>query len=210
MFELLVAGGPLMIPLVLCSIAVLAIAIERFLTLRADKVLPANLLGRVGYWLNHREMTAEKLRELHNSSPLGAILAAGLSNADHGREVMKDCIEEAANQVIHRLERYLTALGTIASLSPLIGLLGTVFGMIQVFTAITATRGTATPDLAGGIAQALITTAAGLIIAIPAHALHRYFERRVDSFVVEMENQAIKLVDAFHGDRRMPAEIDRL
>lgn len=206
MFELLVAGGWLIVPLLLCSVAVVVISIERYISLRPNKVLPENLLGRVWHWLKERQVTAERMAELRNSSPLGRILAAGLSNSGHGREVMKDSIEEAANQVIHELERYLSILGTIAAIAPLIGLLGTVVGMIKVFTAIML-EGTGNAGvLAGGISEALITTAAGLSVAIPALVFHRYFERRVDSLVIEMEDQAIKLVDALHGDRLPPAE----
>ena len=206
MFELLVAGGWLIVPLLFCSIAVVVISIERYISLRPNKVLPENLLGRVWHWLKERQVTAERMAELKNSSPLGRILAAGLSNSGHGREVMKDSIEEAANQVIHELERYLSILGTIAAIAPLIGLLGTVVGMIKVFTAIML-EGTGNAGvLAGGISEALITTAAGLSVAIPALVFHRYFERRVDSLVIEMEDQAIKLVDALHGDRLPPAE----
>lgn len=205
MFELLVAGGWLMVPLLICSIAVVVISIERSISLRTNKVLPANLLGKVWIWLTERNVTEDKLTELKNSSPLGKILAAGLSNSEHGREVMKDSVEEAANQVIHDLDRYITILGTIAAIAPLLGLLGTVVGMIKVFTAIML-EGTGNAGvLAGGISEALITTAAGLSIAIPALVLHRHFERRIDTLVVEMEDQAIKLVDALHGDRLPPA-----
>ena len=206
MFELLVAGGWLMVPILFCSIAVVVISIERSISLRTNKVLPSNLLGKVWIWLKERDVTEDKLIELKNSSPLGKILAAGLSNSEHGREVMKDSVEEAANQVIHDLDRYITILGTIASIAPLLGLLGTVVGMIKVFTGIML-EGTGNAGvLAGGISEALITTAAGLSVAIPALVLHRHFERHIDTLVVEMEDQAIKLVDALHGDRLPPAE----
>ena len=201
MYDLVVAGGWLMLPLILCSIAVVVISIERFIALRANKVTPDNLLGQVWHWLKHGDVTADKLQELRTSSPLGRILAAGLSNSTHGRAVMRDSIEEAATQVVHKLERYLSPLGTIAAITPLIGLLGTVIGMIKVFTAIML-QGTGNASiLAGGISEALITTAAGMSVAIPALIAHRYFERRIDSLVVTMEDQAIKLVDALHGDR---------
>ncbi len=201
MYELVLAGGWLMVPLILCSLAVVVIAIERLIALRVTNVIPDNLLGQVWLWLKQGEVTTEKLQELRASSPLGRILAAGLSNSGHGREVMRDSIEEAATQVVHKLERYLSPLGTIAAITPLIGLLGTVVGMIKVFTAIML-QGTGNASiLAGGISEALITTAAGLSVAIPALICHRYFERRIDSLVVTMEDQAIKLVDALHGDR---------
>ncbi len=201
MYELVVAGGWLMLPIIVSSIAVIAISFERYWTLRPAKVVPPTLLGTVWQWLKNEEMTREKMTELRRSSPLGTILAAGISNSSNGREVMKDSIEEAANQVVHELEKNLSPLGTIASIAPLLGLLGTVIGMIKVFTAIMV-EGTGNAGvLAGGISEALITTAAGLCVAIPAMICHRFFERRVDSLVVDMEDQAVKLVDAMHGDR---------
>jgi len=191
-----------MLPIILCSIAIIAISFERYWTLRPEKVVPPTLLGQVWHWMKQEKVDREKLSELRRSSPLGTILAAGISNSGHGREVMKDSIEEAASQVIHELEKHLAPLGTIAAIAPLLGLLGTVIGMIKVFTAIMI-EGTGNAGvLAGGISEALITTAAGLSVAIPALIFHRYFERRVDSLVVEMEEQSIKLVDALHGDRR--------
>ena len=192
-----------MLPILLSSIVVIAIAFERYWTLRRSKVVPPTLLGQVWHWMKQNQLSKENLHQLRSSSPLGTILAAGISNSGHGREVMKDSIEEAANQVIHNLEKNLSPLGTVAAIAPLLGLLGTVIGMIKVFTAIMI-EGTGNAGvLAGGISEALITTAAGLTVAIPALVFHRFFERRVDSLVVEMEDQAIKLVDAIHGDRVM-------
>ncbi|WOX05543.1 MotA/TolQ/ExbB proton channel family protein [Microbulbifer pacificus] len=205
MLEIIKSGGWLMLPILLCSVAVIAIFIERLWTLNARKIAPRALLGEVWTSLKNNQLTTEKIRELRDSSPLGRIFAAGLSNSKHGREVMKDSIEEAASQVVHDLERFLNVLGTIAAVAPLIGLLGTVVGMIQVFTAIML-EGTGNAGvLAGGISQALITTAAGLSVAIPALMAHRYFQRRVDSIVVTMEQEAVKLVDALHSDRRVEA-----
>ena len=198
-----------MLPIILCSIAVIAISFERYWTLRPEKVVPPKLLGQVWHWMKQESVDREKLKELRLSSPLGTILAAGIGNSGHGREVMKDSIEEAASQVIHELEKHLAPLGTIAAIAPLLGLLGTVIGMIKVFTAIMI-EGTGNASvLAGGISEALITTAAGLTVAIPAMIFHRYFERRVDSLVVEMEEQAVKLVDALHGDRRFKMDESR-
>ncbi|HBO12728.1 MAG TPA: biopolymer transporter ExbB, partial [Halieaceae bacterium] len=138
-------------------------------------------------------------RKLRESSPLGRILAAGLANAHHGREVMKDSIEEAAAHVVHELERYLNTLGTIAAIAPLLGLLGTVVGMIKVFSEIMV-QGTGNASaLAGGISEALITTAAGLSVAIPALAMHRFFTGRVDEIVVGLEQESIRFVDALHA-----------
>lgn len=206
MYELIIAGGWLMLPILLSSIVVIAIAFERYWTLRRSKVVPPTLLGQVWHWMKQNQLSKENLHQLRSSSPLGTILAAGISNSGHGREVMKDSIEEAANQVIHNLEKNLSPLGTVAAIAPLLGLLGTVIGMIKVFTAIMI-EGTGNAGvLAGGISEALITTAAGLTVAIPALVFHRFFERRVDSLVVEMEDQAIKLVDAIHGDRVMRSD----
>jgi biopolymer transport protein ExbB len=144
-------------------------------------------------------MNAGRLRTLRASSPLGSILAAGLSNAHLGREAMKSSIEEAASHVVHDLERYLNTLGTIAAVTPLLGLLGTVVGMIKVFTEIMA-QGTGNASvLAGGISEALITTAAGLSVAIPALIMHRYFVGKINSIVVTLEQETIKLVDALHN-----------
>jgi len=182
---------------------VIAISIERYWTLNPGKIAPKNQLGQVWNWIKNNQLDSTKLRELKQSSQLGRILAAGLSNSRHGREVMKDSIQESAGQVIHEMERYLGVLGTIAAIAPLMGLLGTVFGMIEVFTAIML-QGTGNAGvLAGGISEALITTAAGLCVAIPAMTAHRYFQRRIDSLVVVMEQEAIKLVDALHSDRRV-------
>ncbi len=200
-YELLLAGGWLMLPILGCSVAVVTIAIERSLALRPARVVPSEVLGRVWHGVRTGDFNRDRLNELRDSSPLGRILAAGLNNAGHGREVMKDSIEEAATQVVHELERYLAPLGTIAAVAPLLGLLGTVIGMIKVFSAIMLQGTGNAMVLAGGISEALMTTAAGLTVAIPAMVLHRYFERRVDSLVVDMEDQAVRLVDAVHGSR---------
>lgn len=200
MLQIFLSGGWLMWPILLCSIAVVAISVERFITLKPERIVPSGQLTKVWQQLKNREFDNSKLKALRDSSPLGYILASGISNAGHGRDVMKDSIEEAAGQVVHELERFLTILGTIASLSPLLGLLGTVLGMIQVFSDIMLFGTGNASELAGGISQALITTAAGLTVAIPAMISHRYFERRVESLVVELEGQATKLVDAMHSD----------
>lgn len=200
-YELVVAGGWLMLPIILSSIVMIAIAFERYWSLRPSKVVPPTLLGQVWHWLKHNQLTKENIHQLRGSSALGSILAAGISNSGHGREVMKDSIEEAAAQVIHGLEKHLAPLGTIAAVTPLLGLLGTVIGMIKVFTAIMIEGTGNAAVLAGGISEALITTAAGLTVAIPALIFLRYFERRVDTLVVDMEDKAIKLIDALHGER---------
>ena len=207
MFEIILSGGVMMIPIILCSIAVIGISIERYWTLSPNKVAPRTLLAQVWSWIKSNQVDAAKLRELKQSSPLGKILAAGLSNSRHGRDVMKDSIQEAANSVIHDLERYIGMLGTIANVAPLLGLLGSVFGMIETFNDIMLKGAGDANVLAGGIAVALVATAAGLVVAIPATILHRYFLRRVDSLVVIMEEESIKLVDALHTDRSVDVKL---
>jgi len=200
-FELVQAGGWLMIPIVLCSIIAAAICVERFWTLRPSQIAPKNLLATVWSWIRSNQLDNKRLRELRMSSPLGQILAAGLSNSRRGREIMKEAIEEVAGQVVHEMERYLNTLGTIAAITPLLGLLGTVIGMIKVFSAINLEGTGNTAVLAGGISQALITTAAGLTVAIPSLFFYRFFQRRVDELVMNMSQEAIKLVEALHSDR---------
>lgn len=199
MLELVIAGGWLMVLIIACSVLAIAICIERFFILNPKRVAPPHLLATVWKQIKGEELDAEGLRTLRESSPLGRILAAGLSNAHHGREVMKESIEEAAGHVVHELERYLNTLGTIASIAPLLGLLGTVVGMIRVFAQIMV-QGTGNASaLAGGISEALVTTAAGLSVAIPALVMHRYYTGRIDAIVVRLEQQTIKLVDAVHA-----------
>jgi biopolymer transport protein ExbB len=200
-YQIFLSGGWLMWPILICSIVVVAISIERFITLKPDRVIPAGQLADVWSKLRSKGLNGETLKALRDSSPLGYILAAGISNSGHGRDVMKDSIEEAAGQLIHSLERFLALLSTIANMAPLLGLLGTVLGMIQVFSDIMLFGTGNAADLAGGISQALITTAAGLTVAIPAMMSHRYFERQVDSLVVQLEGQATKLVDAMHSEQ---------
>ncbi|WP_096085798.1 MotA/TolQ/ExbB proton channel family protein [Agaribacterium haliotis] len=203
MLEIVSSGGWLMLPIIICSIVVVGICAERFWTLNPEKITPKHQLGQVWGWIQAKELDSAKLKSLRQSSPLGRILAAGLGNSRHGRDVMRDSIEEAASEVVHDLERYLGPLGTIAAIAPLLGLLGTVIGMIKVFTALNLMGAGNAQVLAGGISEALVTTAAGLTVAIPAMIAHRYFVRRVDSLVVQMEQEAVKLVDALHNERRV-------
>lgn len=203
MFELVQSGGWLMLPIILCSIIVVAISIERMWTLNPNKIAPRNQLVQVWGWIKSNELDASKLKNLKQSSPLGEVLAIGLSNSKHGRDVMKESIEEAANHVIHDMERYLSTLGTIAAITPLLGLLGTVIGMIKVFSDIMIQGSGNAGVLAGGISEALVTTASGLCVAIPALILHRYFTRKIDTIVVSIEQETIKLVDALHSERRV-------
>ncbi|GGC73667.1 MotA/TolQ/ExbB proton channel family protein [Marinobacter halophilus] len=206
MFELLKAGGILMVPIVACSILALAIVLERFWTLRPSRVAPVQTINELWRWIKKKELNGRKLKALQGSSPLGRILAGGLINAKHGRDIMKESIEHEASQVIHELERFLNPLGTIATITPLLGLLGTVIGMIKVFAEIQLAGVGNAGNLAGGISEALITTASGLSVAIPALICHRYFIRRVDELVVNMEQEAIKLVEVVHGDREIDVE----
>lgn len=201
MFELVQAGGWLMVPIILCSIISAAICVERFWTLRASQVAPRNLLAQVWNAIRNGELDNQRLRQLRAGSPLGRLLAAGITSHRGGREQMKEAIEEVAAQVVHEMERYLNTLGTVASISPLLGLLGTVIGMIQVFTAIRLEGTGNAAVLAGGISEALITTAAGLTVAIPSLFFYRFFQRRVDELVVTMEQEAVKLVDVLNSER---------
>ncbi|MDG1011765.1 MAG: MotA/TolQ/ExbB proton channel family protein [Luminiphilus sp.] len=202
MFDLLAAGGWVMPVIVLCSVIALGIFIERSVALNPDRIAPPHLLANVWKQLKAGELDAQRLKALRHGSPLGAILVAGLANRSQGRDVMKESIQEAAGHVVHDLERYLNTLGTVAAVAPLLGLLGTVVGMIRVFTEITV-QGTGNANaLAGGISEALITTAAGLVVAIPALVMHRYFTGKIDTIVVGLEQVSIKLVDALHTGKK--------
>lgn len=207
MWELISAGGWLMLPIVLSSVIAAAIVIERLWALRSSRVAPPALLGQVWQWVRDGQLDAARLKNLRSDSPLGEIMAAGLINSKHGREIMKESIQESAGKVIHELERYLNTLGTIAAITPLLGLLGTVIGMIDVFSAIMIQGTGNTGVLAGGISKALITTAAGLTVAIPALFFHRFFVRRVDELVVAMEQEATKLVEVLQGNREVDAPV---
>lgn len=198
MLEMVKAGGWLMLPIILCSVIACAIIIERLWTLQPRRVLPADLVRQVWDWISRNQLNQDQLRALRENSPLGQILAAGLANRHRDREIMKESIEDTGRHVVHEMQRYLNTLGTIAAVSPLLGLLGTVIGMIKVFAAITA-QGVGDPSvLAGGISEALITTAAGLSVAIPALMAYRYLRSRIDALVVQMEKEAMALLEALH------------
>jgi biopolymer transport protein ExbB len=202
-FEIVKSGGWLMLPIILCSIASLGIVIERFWSLQKKKVMPDYLMRQILQLHKEQKLNLADLNKLRKSSPLGRILAAGLVNRQHDKDVMKEAIEEVGRQVVHELERYLNTLGTIASITPLLGLLGTVIGMIKVFSVI-VTAGVGDPGvLAGGISEALVTTAAGLTVAIPSLMFHRYFSGLIDQLVIGMEEQALKLVEIIHGQREL-------
>jgi biopolymer transport protein ExbB len=192
-----------MLPIIACSIVALGIVIERLWSLQRKRVMPEYLMRQILQLHKDNKLKLADLEKLKNSSPLGKILAAGLVNRNHNKEVMKEAIEEVGRQVVHDLERYLNTLGTIASISPLLGLLGTVIGMIKVFSVI-VTAGVGDPGvLAGGISEALITTATGLSVAIPSLMFHRYFSGLIDRLVIGMEEQALKLVEVIHGEREL-------
>ena len=201
MFELIRAGGFLMWPILACSIVSMAIIAERFWSLRESKIAPTNLVANVWQWHKSEQLDAKRIQALRTNSPLGMILAAGLLNRKHSREIMKESIEEVGRLVAHNLERFLNTLGTISSITPLLGLLGTVIGMIKVFTVITS-QGIGDPSvLSEGISEALLTTAAGLSVAIPSLMFYRYFRGKVDDLVVTMEQEALKMVEVMHGIR---------
>lgn len=193
------AGWPIW-PLILASVLALAIIIERFYSLRVSEISPPTLLPSVIKQLREHGVTDDMLAKLAADSPLGQILSAGLRNVKSTREIMKESIEETGRVVVHELERFLTSLGTIAAIAPLLGLLGTVVGMIEIFGSQTPT-GSNPALLAHGISVALYNTAFGLIVAIPAMIFYRFFRTRVDNLAVEMEQQAIKLVEIVHGER---------
>ncbi len=206
MYELILSGGWLMLPLLLCSIISMAIIGERLWALRRTRICPPGLVNKIWEWSRQGKLDTHRIVGLRSGSPLGRILASGLSSLDQTREVMKENIDDSGRHVVVELERFLNTLGTIASITPLIGLLGTVIGMIKVFTAITVSGVGNAAALAGGISEALLTTAAGLSVAIPTLMFYRYLRGKVDRLVVDMEQEALKLVEMIHGDRRMPGK----
>ena len=190
-----------MLPIIACSVIALAIIVERIWSLQVRRVLPKHLVAQVWRWEKIHQLNDERLAELQASSPLGSILAAGIANRHENRDVMKESIEDTGRHIVHELERYLNTLGTIAAITPLLGLLGTVIGMIKVFATIT-TQGVGNPGaLAGGISEALITTAAGMSVAIPTLMFYRYFRGRVRMLVLKMEQEAMIMVEIMHGQR---------
>ncbi|MGH8453797.1 MAG: MotA/TolQ/ExbB proton channel family protein [Nevskiales bacterium] len=201
MWELFQAGGWVMWPILGFSILALGIVVERLWALQARSVIPPGLAEQVRAHVAQGRAATLDLEALRGGSPLGRVLAAGLVNRDHDWAVIRESIEEAGRHVVHDLGRYLNMLGTIAAISPLLGLYGTVLGMIQTFGAITTAGVGDASALAGGISVALLTTAFGLTVAIPALILYRYLRGRVDSLVVQMEQEAIALVDALRVRR---------
>ncbi|MDQ1815287.1 MotA/TolQ/ExbB proton channel family protein [Massilia scottii] len=201
MLPILQAAGWPVWPLLISSLVALALIVERIIYLRRAKILPPQLLDEVVRVYHNGKITKDVVESLEKNSPLGAVLAAALRNVDAPRDVMKESIEEAGRGVAHVLERFLTTIGTIASLAPLMGLFGTVIGMIEIFGSSNAT-GVNPAQLAHGISVALYNTAFGIAIAMPAMIAYRHFRALVDSFIIDMELQAVKFVDVVHGARK--------
>jgi biopolymer transport protein ExbB len=208
MFEIVKAGGWLMPALILCSVVAVTIIAERLFALRHTRVLPDGMAAKVWQWVEQGELDERHIKVLRESSPLGVLLATGLDHRHRDRDTIKERIEDAGRHVVHDLSRFLNTLGTIAAITPLLGLLGTVVGMMKVFHDITE-FGVGDPGaLAGGISQALITTAAGLLIAIPSLIAYRYLRGRVDALVIEMEKDATRLTDTLVD--KQPRKIRRM
>lgn len=202
MWEIVRAGGPIMWPIILCSIIAAAIILERLWTLQNKRVLPQDLTQRVWQLMQNDQVNDKVIAALEQNSPLGRVLAAGLANRHRPREIMMERLQDTGRHVVHELERFLNSLGTIASISPLLGLLGTVTGIIRAFNALQAGGAGSPQALSGGIAEALITTAAGLCVAIPALIAYRYLRGRVEGFVIAMEKDAIRLADAVEATQQ--------
>jgi len=206
MLEFFRAGGLLMWPLFICSAISIAIIAERFWSLQNKRISPPELITHIWQWLNSGQVDNNRIASLQRNSPLGQILAAGLATRNSTRDITKESIEDTGRHVTLSLERNLNTLGTIAAITPLLGLLGTVIGMIKVFAVIT-TEGVGNPEtLAGGISEALITTAMGLVVAIPSLIFYRYFRGKVNVLVVDMEEKAMKLVEILHGEREFDVD----
>lgn len=201
MLALIEAAGWPIWPLIIASILALAIIFERFYTLRHQQIVPPGLLEQTLENLRKHGANPDVMRALSEGSALGRIFAVGVRNVNVSRELMKESLEEAGRAVAHDLERYLTTLGTIASVAPLMGLLGTVVGMVEIFGSQSPSGGNPAV-LAHGISVALYNTAFGLIVAIPSLIFYRFFRGRVDAFLVEMEQEALRLVEIVHGDRK--------
>jgi biopolymer transport protein ExbB len=200
-FEIIKAGGWMMWPIIGASILALGIVIERFWTLRRDRISPPNMIQQIRQWVQNNELDEARIRAIYDSSLLGRVLAAGLINRKSSREILKESIQDAGRHTVPELERYLRTLGTIAAIAPFLGLLGTVFGMIDMFSGI-GHQGLGDPSIvADGIAQALVATAGGLVVAIPSLIFYRYFRGRVNDLLLDMESEAVRLVEILQGKR---------
>ena len=201
MFNLIEAAGWPIWFLIICSLVAVTLIVERAIYLRGKHVIPPNLLDEVVNELKQRGVSPAMLDRLSTGSPLGKVFAAGLKNIKSPPQMMKEAIEETGRAASHEMERFLTTLGTIASISPLLGLFGTLVGMIEIFGSQNA-GGAAPAELAHGISVALYNTAFGLIVAVPSMIAYRHFRAQVDSLTIEMEQQAVKLVEIVHGERK--------
>ncbi len=199
MWEIVRAGGPLMWPIIFCSIVAAAIVLERLWTLQDRRVLPRELPQKVWQLIETGQVTDKVIAALEQHSPLGRLLAAGLANRHRPHEILMERLEDAGRHVVHELERFLNTLGTIAGISPLLGLLGTVTGIIRAFDAIQAAGMGSPRTLSGGIAEALVCTVAGLCVAIPSLIAYRYLRGKVEGIVVEMEKHAVRMADALEA-----------
>jgi biopolymer transport protein ExbB len=206
MWEIVQAGGMLMWPIMLCSVVSAAIILERLWTLQDRRVLPPDLMQKVWKLVETHQINDKVIAALEQNSPLGRLLAAGLLNRHRPREVLMERLEDTGRHTVHELERFLNTLGTIAGVSPLLGLLGTVTGIIKAFNAINAGGAGDPRMLSGGIAEALVATAAGLCVAIPSLIAYRYLRGRVERIVIEMEKNALRLVDSFEAAARKPTD----
>src|SRR6188508_2558329 len=205
MWEIVRAGGPFMWPIIICSIAAVGILLERLWTLQRKRVLPQDLIKKVTDLADRNQVNPKVIEALEKNSPLGRILAAALANRHRGREIMMERVEDVGRHVVHELERFVNSVGTIASISPLLGLLGTVTGIIRAFNAVML-GGMGDPRLlAGGISEALITTAGGLAVAIPSFIAYRYLRGKVERIVIDMEKIAVTFADSLNAPERAEA-----
>lgn len=202
MLEIVQAGGWMMWPIIACSVIAVAIILERLWTLQEKRVLPPSVANHVWELVQQNQLDVKQIQQVHQSAPIGQVFAAGLAYRHASREVLKEVVEDTGRHVVHELERYLSPLGTIAAISPLLGLLGTVSGMIRSFTAITGTGAPNAAVLAGGISEALVATAAGLTVAIPALIAYRYLRGRVDALVVKIEKESMRFIEALLHQQR--------
>ena len=204
MFDFIKAGGWLMVPILACSLAAATLIIERLLALRRARVLPEQLVAILRRWVELGAVHPADMDALPLGSPLGRIVAAGLAHRHRSRDLLRERVEDVGRHVVHELERFLSTLGSIAAISPLLGLLGTVTGMIKVFEVVAAQGNSNFSLLSTGIAEALVTTAAGLTVAIPSLLFYRYFQRRIDELVVDMEQETLELIDLLDAESSAP------
>lgn len=209
MFDLIKAGGWLMVPILACSLAAATLIVERLLALRRARVLPEQLVAILRRWVDLGAVHLTDMDVLPLGSPLGRIVAAGLVNRYRSRDILRERVEDVGRHVVHELERFLNALGTIAAISPLLGLLGTVTGMIKVFEVVAAQGNSNFSLLSTGIAEALVTTAAGLTVAIPSLLFYRYFQRRIDELVVDMEQETLELIDLLEAETLAATRVEK-